>query len=79
MLFAVLSTPPVAGILAGTLVGLSGAALPATLDWVLDKISTIAGPAALLILGMGLARYSVRAAWQQSIVVSALKLVVLPL
>jgi malonate transporter and related proteins len=45
----------------------------------LQGVSAIAGPSALLILGMGLAHYSVRAAWQQSLAISALKLIVAPL
>jgi malonate transporter len=79
MMIRILTTPLVAAILGGTLVSLSGAAMPAPIEHVLQSISTIAGPSALLILGMGLAHYNVRAAWQQSLAITALKLVVSPL
>jgi predicted permease len=53
--------------------------MPAPLERVLAAISALAGPGALLILGMGLAHYSVRAAWRQSVAITSLKLVALPL
>jgi len=78
MMIGVITTPLVAGILCGTLFSLSGFTMPAPLERLLDIVSAIAGPSALLILGMGLAHYNVRAAWQQSFAISALKLVALP-
>jgi predicted permease len=79
MAFSVATTPLVAGIILGTLFGFSGLALPRPLEAVFAVVSAVAGPSALLILGIGLAHYSVRAAWRQSVAISTMKLVVLPL
>jgi predicted permease len=79
MMLGVVTTPLVAAILLGTAFGLSGLGLPHPIETVLALVSTLAGPSALLILGIGLAHYSVRVAWQQSVAISSLKLVVLPL
>ena len=79
MMIGVVTTPLVAAILAGVLFSSSGLNMPAPIEQVLQWLGKIAGPSALLILGMGLAHYSVRAAWRQSVAISALKLVALPL
>jgi malonate transporter and related proteins len=79
MMVRIVTTPLVAGILAGTLFSLSGLTMPAPIERVLATVSAVAGPSALLVLGMGLAHYSVRAAWKQSMAISALKLVASPL
>jgi malonate transporter and related proteins len=75
----VLRNPIVAAILTGTAFGLSGLRLPAPLDAGLAALGDIAAPAALLVLGMGLAEYGVREDWRQSATICALKLVVHPL
>jgi malonate transporter and related proteins len=79
MMIGIVTTPLVTGILAGTLFSFSGLTMPAPLEHVLEVLSAIAGPSALLILGMGLAHYSIRAAWQQSLTICALKLVAVPI
>jgi malonate transporter len=75
----VLTNPIVAGILAGTLFGLSGLPLPAFVALPLAMVGQAAAPMALLALGMGLAEYGIRAGWRISLAISALKLVVQPL
>jgi malonate transporter and related proteins len=79
MAFSVLTNPIVAAILSGTLFGLLGFHLPAVLRSVLHTVGQTAGPLALLVLGMGLAGYSVRQGLNESLTICALKLVVLPL
>ena len=78
MALGVVTSPLVAGIVFGTLFGLSGLHLPSFADWVLKKLSDIAGPSALLILGMGLVQYGVRSGWQHSVTISTFKLLVFP-
>jgi malonate transporter and related proteins len=79
MALGVITSPLVAGIVFGTLFGLSGLTMPALVDHVLDWVSSLAAPGALLILGMGLVQYGVRSGWQHSVAISTLKLVVFPL
>ena len=75
----VLTNPIVAGILAGTLFGLTGLPLPAFVALPLVMVGQAAAPMALLALGMGLAEYGIRAGWRISLAISSLKLVVQPL
>lgn len=75
----VLTNPIVAGILAGTLFGLTGLPLPAFVALPLAMVGQAAAPMALLALGMGLSEYGIRAGWRISLAISALKLVVQPL
>jgi predicted permease len=75
----VLTNPIVAGILSGTLFGLSGLVLPAFIDAPLAMAGEAAAPMALIALGMGLAEYGVREGWKISVAISAVKLVVQPL
>ncbi|MBK7677040.1 MAG: AEC family transporter [Candidatus Accumulibacter sp.] len=75
----VLTNPIVAGILAGTLFGLTGLPLPAFVALPLAMVGQAAAPMALLTLGMGLAEYGIRAGWRISLAISSLKLVVQPL
>jgi malonate transporter and related proteins len=74
----VITNPIVAGIVTGTLFGLSGWSMPAPVHWVLDGMGTLAAPAALLVLGMGLAEYGIKRDWQLSVAITALKLVLQP-
>jgi predicted permease len=76
---SVLKNPIVASILLGTAFGLSGLAVPRWIDAVLSFLGRLAAPAALLVLGMGLAQYGVRREWNRSLAICLLKLVVLPL
>lgn len=76
---SVLTNPVVAAILAGTALGLSGFHLPQLLRTTLEGIGTLAAPAALAVLGVGLAGYEIRRGWQQSVAICALKLLIQPL
>ncbi|MEY4582207.1 MAG: hypothetical protein RL701_6910 [Pseudomonadota bacterium] len=75
----VLTNPIIAAIMCGTLFGYSGLQLPAWLALGLSWLARSAGPSALLVLGMGLAQYGIRKDFAQSLVISALKLIVQPL
>jgi predicted permease len=79
MMLRVVTTPLVAAILTGVAFSFSGFLMPPPFERALQLIGGVAGPAALLVLGMGLAHYSVRAAWRQSAAITATKLLVLPL
>ena len=76
---SVLTNPIVASILSGTLFGLTGLPLPAPVAAPLDMIGQAAAPLALIALGMSLAEYGLRAGWQQSAAIVALKLLLQPL
>jgi malonate transporter len=78
-LLGVLVTPLIASILAGTLFGLSGLHLPSPIERGLQTVGSLAGPGALLVLGMGLAQHGVRGLWRESLTICALKLLCLPL
>lgn len=75
---SVLTNPIVAAIVAGTLLGLSTLHLPHAVRIVLDHVGSLAAPAALLVLGMGLAAYEIRREWRLSTVLCVLKLLVQP-
>jgi predicted permease len=77
--WSVATNPIVAAIVAGALFGLSGLALPDLADAALAGVSRIAGPSALLVLGMGLAQYGAREGFEQSVAIAALKLLAQPL
>jgi malonate transporter and related proteins len=74
----VLTNPIVASILAGAAFSYSGLRLPDAVETVLVALATIAGPAALLVLGMGLASHGMRSGLRESVAISALKLFVQP-
>jgi malonate transporter and related proteins len=76
---AVVTNPIVGAILAGTLFGFSGIALPGFVDQTLALVSQAAVPLSLIALGMGLGQYGVRDGWRQSVAITAIKLVVQPL
>ena len=75
----VLTNPVVASILSGTLLGQTGWPLPDVIDVPLAMVGQAATPMALIALGMGLAEYGVRADWQISVAITAVKLVIQPL
>jgi predicted permease len=79
MALGVITSPLVAGIVFGTLFGLSGLRLPSLVNQALQVLSDIAGPSALLILGMGLVQYGVRSGLQHSAAICGFKLIVFPL
>jgi predicted permease len=70
--------PIVIGILAGGLWRLSGLPLTGVLGRIVDSLAQVAGPLALFAAGMGLARYGIARNVPQSLVITALKLVVMP-
>ena len=76
---AVLTNPIVAGIISGSLFGLSGLPVPELIDTPLRMLGQAAAPIALIALGMGLAEYRIQAAWCLSLSISAIKLLLQPL
>lgn len=74
----VLTNPIIAGILLGSLYGLTGLKLPDIVDAPLQMLGQTAMPLALVALGMSLAEYNLREGWRLSLVITALKLVLLP-
>jgi predicted permease len=76
---SVATNPIVAAIVSGSAFGLSGLHIPELIDAPLAMMSQAAAPMSLVVLGMGLAEYGIRAGWQQSAAICALKLVVQPL
>lgn len=76
---AVATNPIVASIVSGTLFGLAGLGVPALLDAPLAMLGSSAAPLSLVALGMGLTEYGIRAGWQQSAAICALKLLLQPL
>lgn len=76
---AVLKNPIVLGILGGTLFSFTGLTLPPALDTALSVVGHLAGPLALLVLGMGISEYGIRSGWRQSVAICVLKLLVQPL
>jgi malonate transporter and related proteins len=79
MALGIITSPLVAGIVGGTIFGLVGLSFPAWLDYSLDRMGDVAGPSALLVLGMGLVQYGVRSGLQLSLSISVHKLIVFPL
>jgi malonate transporter len=76
---SVLTNPIVAAILIGSAFGLSGWALPPPIERVLFGLSSVAGPAALIVLGAGLAQHGMRRDLPMSLTICVMKLVVQPL
>jgi len=75
----VLRNPLIIAILSGALLGLSPLRLPTAIDTTLAMVADMAAPLALIALGMGLARYSVREGLPIAGVITAVKLLVQPL
>jgi predicted permease len=76
---SVLTNPIVASILAGAAFSYSGLHMPDAVHSVLLVLATVAGPAALLVLGMGLASHGMRSGLRESVTICALKLFLQPL
>lgn len=75
----VAANPIVIGIFAGVAWSYGGLDLPGPIDATMTLISQAAVPLSLIALGMGLAEFGVRDGWRQSVIVTAIKLVVFPL
>ncbi len=74
----VLTNPVIVAILAGTLFGMTGIALPQAIDTPLEMIAQTSSPLALIALGMGLAEYGIGNGLRLSLAVSVIKLAILP-
>jgi malonate transporter and related proteins len=77
--FNVLRNPIILAIVAGTLFGRLGHALPAKLDAGLGLIGAAASPTALLVLGLELAEFPLRREWAATVTLCTVKLLVQPL
>jgi malonate transporter and related proteins len=75
----VIRNPIVAAIMLGCAYGLLIGPLPAALDGALNVMGDASAPIVLFALGMGLAQYSVREAWRESLAMCVIKLIVQPL
>lgn len=75
----VVTNPIIAAIVSGTLFGMAGLELPELIDTALAMLGQVAAPMSLIALGMGLAAYGIRAGWQHSAAICALKLLLQPL
>ncbi len=75
----VLTNPIVASVLAGAAFGLTGLTLPSLVATPLSLLGGAAVPLSLMVLGMGLAEYGIRAGWREATAITAIKLVVTPL
>ena len=70
--------PLVIGLAAGLVMHVSGLALPGVLASVVDQITAMAAPAALVSLGMALNKYGINGNVRIAIVIAALKLLLMP-
>lgn len=77
-LLNLVQNPLIVGLLLGSAVHFSGLALPAMLDTLTAQIAGIAGPAALLSLGMALRSYGISGNLGLSTTIALLKLLLLP-
>ena len=73
-----LRNPLVIGLAAGLVVHVSGLALPRVLATVVDQITAMAAPAALISLGMALNKYGIHGNVRIAIVIAGLKLLLMP-
>lgn len=73
-----LTNPLVVGLFCGVSLNLSGLGMTPILKTVVDQIAGVAGPAALIALGMALTKYSIRGSVGASLTMTALKLFLLP-
>lgn len=70
--------PVVLPVIAGLVLNAAGVPLPPVLDEVLEVLGTAVVPLCLVLIGMSLAYYGVRGSVRPAIVLSVLKLVVMP-
>jgi len=76
---SVLTNPIVASVLIGAAFGLTGLPLPSLIGTPLSLLGGSAIPLSLIVLGMGLAEYGIRAGWREATAITAIKLLVQPL
>ena len=77
-LLSLLRNPIILGILVGAAIGLSKLPLPSPVRQALSALSAVAGPLALVVVGLGLSQYGVRRGLAPGLTITALKLVVQP-
>lgn len=75
----VITNPIVAGIVSGSLFGISGLSIPDLIDVPLAMLGQASAPIALVALGMGLSEYGIKDSWRLSLTVSMLKLIIQPI
>lgn len=78
-LVRIFKNPIVMGIVIGTIWGMTGWRLPKVVEQSVSLVSTATAPCALIVVGMGLAEHSFRAALPKGLAVTLLKLVLQPL
>ena len=78
LLSSLLRNPFVLGILAGWLWRLTGLPMPPVADSLIQTLASVAGPVALFAMGMGLKKFGVSGHVSASLVMSAIKLFVMP-
>lgn len=76
---SVLTNPIVASVLVGAAFGISGLPMPAVIGTPLSLLGGSAVPLSLIVLGMGLAEYGIRAGWREAAAITTIKLVAQPL
>jgi len=76
--WSVITNPLIAAIVFGTLYGMAGWTVAPVIDRPLEYIGDVATPLSLAVVGMGLAEYSLREGWQQSVAITSVKLVLQP-
>ena len=74
----IIKNPILIGIVCGVIVRLSGVSLPDLFLDITGKIEGIAGPMALMVLGMGLTRYGIKGNIGPAFLTSFLKLLIMP-
>lgn len=75
----VITNPIVAGIISGSLFGLTGLSIPEFIDTPLAMLGQASAPIALVALGMGLSEYGIKDSWKMASAISAVKLLLQPL
>ncbi|MDR6632840.1 putative permease [Phyllobacterium sp. 1468] len=75
---SLLRNPFVLGILAGWIWRLLGLQMPDTADALIETLSGVAGPVALFAMGMGLKKFGVSGNIAAAVLMSAIKLVLMP-
>jgi predicted permease len=72
------TNPLIIGLFFGFLINVSGQPMPTVLKSVVDQIASMAGPAALISLGMALTKYTIRGNLRIAATMTVLKLFLLP-
>jgi malonate transporter len=72
------TNPLIIGLTIGLMVNISGVPLTAVGDTVVDQVASMAGPAALISLGMALTKYTIRGNLTIAATMTAFKLFLLP-